>query len=125
MSGPRSGNRLGECLGEPRKRLVVLALLTATGTATAAMRCGNELISPGDSVLKLLNACGEPAYGDPALYLGTAQWTYNFGPNEFMQRVYIQNGKVERINQLGYGFKAPAEQTAPQPSAPPQGTPAL
>lgn len=101
------------------KCLPVLVLLAAAGSANAAMRCGTELIAPGDSVLKLLNACGEPAYGDPALYFGTTDWTYNFGPDQFMQQVHIADGKVVRIQQLGYGFEASPNETAPSPETVP------
>ena len=31
-------------------------------------------------------------------------WTYNFGPDRFMQRIRFENGVVARIESLGYGF---------------------
>ncbi len=92
--------------------LFTITLLALAGPAPAALRCGTDLISSGDSVLTLLDACGEPTYGDPAFYLGSAQWTYNFGPNQFMMRVIIRNGKVERVEQLGWGFATPETQGA-------------
>lgn len=82
----------------------VAGMMLVGGSAQAAMRCGTELVSEGDSVVKLLEYCGDPATGDPELYLDTAEWTYNFGPNEFMYRVVIREGRVERIEELGRGL---------------------
>jgi hypothetical protein len=31
-------------------------------------------------------------------------WTYNFGPDRFMQRIRFENGVIVRIESLGYGF---------------------
>lgn len=86
------------------------ALLLAAGPAAAAIRCGTDLVDEGDSVIKLLEACGEPTLGDPALYLGTAEWTYNFGPTGFITRVLIRDGRVERIEDLGRGVAIPDDE---------------
>ena len=71
--------------------------------ALSQMRCGTELITEGDSALSVLEACGEPSYGDVDPF-GDDEWTYNFGPNEFMIRLTIQEGTVRRIEELDYGF---------------------
>lgn len=34
-------------------------------------------------------------------------WTYNFGPNQLMERVRIENGLVVQIDSLGYGYNEP------------------
>jgi hypothetical protein len=31
-------------------------------------------------------------------------WTYNFGPTRLMQRIWLQDGVVVRVESLGYGF---------------------
>lgn len=31
------------------------------------------------------------------------EWIYNFGPNQFMQRVVIEDGRIKEISDLGYG----------------------
>jgi hypothetical protein len=31
-------------------------------------------------------------------------WTYNFGPDRFMQRIRFENGVVVKVESLGYGF---------------------
>lgn len=90
-----------------RRLLVGVVVLTAAASAQGAMRCGTELITEGESVVKLLEHCGEPAIGDPTLYYGTTEWTYNFGPDEFMMRVIIRDGRVERIEELAWGVERP------------------
>ena len=88
--------------------------LAVTVPAYADMRCGTAIISEGDSVLRLLDACGEPTLGDRALYLGDAVWTYNFGPTEFMKRVRIRDGVIRRIETLGRGVVEPVEELQQQ-----------
>jgi len=34
-------------------------------------------------------------------------WTYDFGPNQLMERVRIENGIVVQIDSLGYGHNSP------------------
>jgi hypothetical protein len=85
-----------------------LLLLTAAALPVhAVMRCGPELVSRGDSVIKLLEACGEPAVGNPALLVGDVNWIYNFGPDEFKQRVRIRDGRIMNIERLGRGVEEP------------------
>lgn len=92
-------------------RLGLAALLLGAATAAhGALRCGTELVTEGDSVVKLLEACGDPTTGDPDLYLDTAEWTYNFGPEAFMYRVLIRDGAVERIEELGRGVVQPFDE---------------
>lgn len=81
-----------------------IGALFAISTATAdGLRCGADLVSEGESVHKLIEACGEPVEGD-MLYTDFGRWTYNFGPDEFMMRVTIRAGIVERVERLGYGY---------------------
>lgn len=67
------------------------------------MSCGTKLIETGDSVLRLLEACGKPAIGD-SNNLDYGEWTYNFGPERFMMKVTIVHGKVETFETLGRGY---------------------
>jgi Protein of unknown function (DUF2845) len=34
-------------------------------------------------------------------------WTFNFGPNQLMQRVRVENGVVVKIESLSYGYNDP------------------
>ncbi len=88
------------------------------------MKCGTNQISEGDSVLRLINVCGEPSqieqfedrlplarYDEAAGEYVTEHevrtyevWTYNFGPLKPMQLLTIRYGKVYRIRAGGDGF---------------------
>ena len=83
---------------------VIAMCATLAVQADADMRCGTEIIQTGDSALRVLEACGKPLAGDPE-DVDEGEWTYNFGPDEFMMKVVIMNGKVQRFEQLGRGFQ--------------------
>jgi hypothetical protein len=103
--------------------ILIAAALLASAPAHA-FRCGTRVISRGDHVTKLLKFCGEPASVQTRLgqrtfvtrdstyvYVpGLAEdvlvedWTYNFGPNQLMRIVRLENGFVAEIKHLGYGF---------------------
>lgn len=83
--------------------IVAVALLSGTAMAES-MQCRNGILSLGDSKYETTNKCGEPAskesYQKPVGYGATVtvdEWTYDFGPNEFVYIVYLQSGKVSRI----------------------------
>ncbi|GAM09170.1 hypothetical protein OR1_01444 [Geobacter sp. OR-1] len=83
-----------------------------------SMRCNNYLISIGSTAGELLARCGEPASGshrEQVTIDGTRHyrtmitaeiedWIYNFGPNQFQYQVTIKNGRVKKIQSLGYGY---------------------
>jgi hypothetical protein len=122
-------------------------LLLAAGIAclvlpldAMAMRCGNHLISKGDTQAKVLKYCGQPSQtkghlglrsgiyrnssarqgGDPEkdlLYsrghfipygrreVLVEDWVFNFGPNKLMRQVTFENGIVENVVEIGYGYR--------------------
>ncbi|MGH8528342.1 MAG: DUF2845 domain-containing protein [Nevskiales bacterium] len=94
--------------------LVTLALALAASPA-AALRCGSHAISEGDSIVRVLNACGEPAYRDnwqifyPYL-LGSGlpsrreTWYYNFGPSRLLYVLEFSSGRLQQERTEGYGF---------------------
>jgi Protein of unknown function (DUF2845) len=106
--------------------LVVLGCLSSVATA-GSIRCGSRLILRGSSSAELAAFCGEPtqvskttnytggsgrSYG--ASYatgyveeIAVEIWTYNFGPDQLMERVRIENGTVVQIDSLGYGYNEP------------------
>jgi hypothetical protein len=104
-------------------RMAVAALLLIAVTAPAhAFRCGTRIITRGDHAEKILRFCGEPSsvhtrfqtrayvtrFG--RLYPGVVEevvveeWTFNLGPRHLMRVVRLENGFVEEIKSLGYGF---------------------
>lgn len=103
-------------------------------SAFDAMRCSGKLIHLGDPADKLLTACGPPTSVDEweeerITYFNTPPppdqyrafehdgkgyrvrrfvrielWTYNKGPNRFIEYVRIENGKILKIDNGGYGY---------------------
>ena len=123
-----------------RLLLVAIASCVLLPLDAMAMRCGNRLISKGDTQAKALKYCGQPVQtqahlglrsgmylnsssregGDPGkdlLYsrghfiaygrreVIVEDWVFNFGPDKFMRRVTFENGIVEKIEELDYGYR--------------------
>jgi Protein of unknown function (DUF2845) len=76
-----------------------------------SIRCGSRIIQRGSSSAELTAFCGEPAaVARPSSYLDQIEVeirTYNFGPNQLMERVRIENGVIVQIDSLGYGYNEP------------------
>lgn len=89
----------------PCRKIIALLLLTVSFSANAAesLRCGTNLVSAGATVVSLLEQCGKPAIGD-ANRTDFGDWTYNFGPDEFMMKVSIRDSEITSIERLGYGY---------------------
>lgn len=120
--------------------LAVIASCLLLPFDAIAMRCGNYLISKGDTKAKVLKYCGEPVQAQQRLglrsgvYLNSGarqggdperdllfsrghfipygrrevvveDWVFNFGPSKLMRRVTFENGIVERVEELGYGYR--------------------
>jgi hypothetical protein len=103
--------------------LLALFVITMRPSALAAtsdtLSCNGGLVSLGDFALDVVKKCGQPAYavqreqtivdGD---WFGNRivttfvidDWTFNFGPTQFQYRLLLRNGKVWRIENMGYGF---------------------
>ena len=102
--------------------LVVLAW-TPVLAVGQSLRCSDKIISEGSTGLEVASLCGDPAqvehktiYKDASasasnVAVGTTTevhvdlWTYNFGPDRLMERIWLVDGVVIRIESLGrYGF---------------------
>jgi len=97
--------------------LLAIVLLVAAGDALA-LRCGSRLVDTGDYDFQVRERCGEPywisddsallitgAYG-PVVQRAVQQvqdWYYNFGPGTLVQRLVFVDGRLQRIDTLGYG----------------------
>ena len=83
--------------------LAELLLLAATAPHADSLRCGNNLIRPGDSVLEVTDACGRPdrevaiVDGDNDR-VGTAFY-YRLN-NKADRKVYFRGGSVTDIERL-------------------------
>jgi hypothetical protein len=124
----------------PSLHLALIAACALLPLDAMAMRCGNYLITKGDTQAKVLKYCGQPAQttqrlglrsgvylnsgarrsGDPEkdlLYsrghfvpygqreVLVEDWVFNFGPGRLMRQVTFENGIVEHVAELGYGYR--------------------
>jgi Protein of unknown function (DUF2845) len=92
--------------------LLLITILCVPSLARAeSVSCGGRIITRGSSSAELASFCGDPAQvNKPSSDFDQIQveiWTYNFGPNQLMQRVRIENGVVVQIDSLGYGYNQP------------------
>jgi Protein of unknown function (DUF2845) len=97
-------------------RGAVICFLLGLGLAPWAawadsVNCGGGLVAVGDTRLDLVAKCGAPTLleaepvaptGDPSLAI--ERWTYNFGPERFLQVVSLQGGRIIRIERGTYGY---------------------
>jgi hypothetical protein len=102
--------------------VTVLSLVLVVTGNLFAFRCGSELVEKGDRKIEVLKKCGEPASVDewevfrriPAFRSGLGagglekarveEWTYNFGPQRFLQIYRFENGEVVEMEYGDYGF---------------------
>jgi hypothetical protein len=97
--------------------LLSIGLFTSQADA-ASISCDGGIVSNGDAVVDLLMKCGQPEWKEshqeeitgqfsPGLkqrtYITVEQWTYNFGPQQFLRIVTIRNGVVSGIRTGQYG----------------------
>src|SRR5277367_4083832 len=109
--------------------VALLGLLLAPSLLFAeSIRCGSQVIEKGSTSADLLEYCGKPtqvtrngtvhgltgnthtAGGITSQATGDFEvetWTYDFGPNQLMERIRIENGIVVQIDSLGYGHDQP------------------
>ncbi len=103
------------------------ALLLVTLPCTAdSFRCGSVLVRVGDDASEVVARCGEPSqvtsrsvlrppvvwrYGRQVRAAGgdievrVETWVYNFGPDRLMQRLDVEDGRVTKMETLGYGHR--------------------
>jgi hypothetical protein len=108
--------------------LLTMILCVPSLCAAGSIRCGSRIILRGSSSAELASFCGDPAQvnktstyagggrvvaGNSGVTAGSVEqieveiWIYNFGPNQLMQRVRIENGIVVQIDSMGYGYNEP------------------
>ena len=105
---------------------ILSSLLLSSIAYADALRCGNKLVSTGDTRTLVRELCGEPYdvitrsilrrphydlhgriiyFGDGMIEVPVEIWTYNFGPYKLMRRIRFVDGLVEDIETLGYGYR--------------------
>jgi hypothetical protein len=107
-----------------------LISLYPTQAEASSISCPGGIVSSGDSVVVLLNKCGQPDWKDShqeeitgplsgglrqRTYVTVEQWTYNFGPQQLLRIVTIRNGTVAGIQTSGrYGFSKDEQPVKPE-----------
>lgn len=96
---------------------ITLPLLVSP--AALAFRCGNVLVSEGDSKAEVLIKCGAPDWktewsedivdsADPSLsyHLSSEKerWLYNLGPQRFMRILLFEDGRLTDVSTGERGF---------------------
>lgn len=92
---------------------VLLLGLLAAPVAAQPVRCGTQLINPGDNMERVLEFCGQPDQarqwtvtipgGDDdegtmdAVQIPMAEWDYDDDPDEFPDKIIFKNGIVQEI----------------------------
>jgi uncharacterized protein DUF2845 len=101
--------------------LCLLTFLVTAGTSSgmaSSLDCAGGIVSDGDTRMDLLMKCGEPDAKEShdevisdrpgpgvrrKLFITVEEWTYNFGPGQFMRIVTLKNGTVSDIRTGNYG----------------------
>lgn len=96
--------------------LIALAALLPGLTNAQSVVCKGKIINEGVTKAEVAAACGaptelsqdahNPAIGKsaaPDSDEGTEVWTYNFGPQKLMQRIWFEDGRVKLVESLGPG----------------------
>jgi hypothetical protein len=102
----------------------VLAIVPTLAAAQSVV-CAGKIINEGVTQVEVAAECGTPAQVDhrtrsvgatvaggtqPTYIAGSSEdvqvdiWSYNFGSNKLMQRIWFEDGRVTRVESLGYGF---------------------
>jgi len=100
--------------------ILLIAFSSLTGIPEAmALRCGHDVVTTGDSKLEVLKKCGEPMleerhFEEIRKGVNTEiekrsgatvdEWTYNFGPHDFLYFLKFVNGILVDIRTGDYGF---------------------
>lgn len=108
------------------KWLLALGLSLAAADEAHAFRCGNSLVTEGNTRSIVLARCGEPAeieshraimrrplewidgkvytVGEALVEISVDVWIYNLGPRKLMRRLRFEDGRLVSIETLGYGY---------------------
>ena len=94
-----------------KKILALILLLTIIPTsrikADSFFRCGKELVTIGNSGIRVLINCGPPSYKiitNPGIEGPLVEkWYYNCGERRFMYSLRFIDGILDNIKNEGYG----------------------
>ncbi len=112
--------------------LITAILLMPIPTLAGGFRCGNRVVSTGDTKAEVLAKCGEPVTIDEEVVETAVSrrlkrdvngpghrqgarvrisstrtietWTYNFGSNRLMRILTFEGSELKRIEDGDYGY---------------------
>lgn len=113
-----------------RSSLIILFLIGLLPSSVNAdsISCDGGIISNGDTAVDLIMKCGQPEWKDShaeevvdrldrdvkrRTYITVEEWTYNFGPRQFLRIVTIRNGVISGIRTGQYGTSPDREPPGP------------
>jgi hypothetical protein len=94
---------------------LVSPVLFAGPARADGFHCGTRLVKTGDSDHAVIAKCGQPQSRGPWLETQCSprgncrsvqvgeQWTYDFGPDQFMRHLRFRNQRLEVVEQGDYG----------------------
>lgn len=104
----------------------VALALAGSGVARAdGFSCGQRVVTDGMSAAEVRAACGEPAQvtskpilrrpvvwrngrpyviGESQVEVIVETWLYNFGPSRLMRKLRFEDGVLQDVETLGYGY---------------------
>jgi hypothetical protein len=86
--------------------IVFLAILFFTTTNSFALRCGNDMVSEGDSKTRVQITCGKPTTKikqSRKYHNKIEEWHYNCGDNDFIYKLTFENGILTNETTEGRG----------------------
>jgi Protein of unknown function (DUF2845) len=96
--------------------LIALVALAPGLVNAQSVVCKGKIINEGVTKAEVAAACGAPTEvgqdaHNPAIGKSAAPdsdestevWTYNFGPQKLMQRIWFEDGRVKLVESLGPG----------------------
>ena len=98
--------------------ILFLTVLFPSPVRAGSLSCDNGIVSVGDSAVDLIMKCGQPAWKDShseevvdrpdgnfkrTTVVNVEEWTYNFGPQQFLRIVILRNGVISSIRAGQYG----------------------
>ena len=98
--------------------------LSSSGARADSLSCRGGIISAGDRSIDVLAKCGEPASKEShqevlgenlndttrqKIFITVDEWTYDFGPTQFMRIVVLKNGVVAAVRTGSYGYSRPQQ----------------
>lgn len=114
--------------------LAASGLLLPCAVTADSLSCDGGIVQVGDGKLDLLARCGRPSLVEVVqtdrrtvrrdgvgqvvggAELTSERWTYDFGPQRFVQVVTVEGGLVRSVERAGYGHDA--TRAGPPPAIP-------